>query len=73
MISKSSARWYPWERAKRTSSHRLGKDGAGLLQVSCVEPGQCVALGAPTATVLDHQTLVYGHSVPVYSSLTSRR
>ena len=48
-------------------------DKDGFLQVSCLEPGQCVALGAPTATVLDHQTLVYGHSVPVYSSLTSRR
>jgi photosystem II stability/assembly factor-like uncharacterized protein len=48
-------------------------DKDGFLQVSCLEPGQCVALGAPTATVLDHQTLVYGHSVPVYSSLTNRR
>ena len=47
-------------------------DKDGFLQVSCLEPGQCVALGAPTATVLDHQTLVYGHSVPVYSSLTNR-
>ncbi len=48
-------------------------DKNGFLQVSCLEPGQCVALGAPTATVLDHQTLVYDHSVPVYSSLTNRR
>jgi photosystem II stability/assembly factor-like uncharacterized protein len=48
-------------------------DKEGFLQVSCPEPGQCVALGAPTATVLDHQTLVYGHSVPVYSSVTSGR
>ena len=48
-------------------------DKEGFLQVSCPGPGQCVALGAPTATVLNHQTLVYGHSVPVYSSVTSGR
>ncbi len=46
-------------------------DKDGFLQVSCLERGQCVALGAPTATVLDHETLVYGHSAPVYSSLTN--
>ena len=48
-------------------------DKDGFLQVTCLERAQCLALGAPTATVLDHQTLVYGHSVPVYSSLTNRR
>ena len=48
-------------------------DKEGFLQVSCPGAGECVALGAPTATVLDHQTLVYGHSVPVYSSVTSGR
>ena len=48
-------------------------DKQGLLQVSCPQPGRCVALGAPTATVLNHQTLVYGHSVPVYSSITTGR
>ena len=48
-------------------------DKQGLLQVSCPRLGQCVALGAPMATVLNHQTLVYGHSVPVYSSITTGR
>ena len=48
-------------------------DKDGFLQVSCLERARCVALGAPTATVLDHQTPLYGHSVPVYSSLTNRR
>ena len=48
-------------------------DKQGLLQVSCPQPDQCVALGAPTATVLNHQTLVYGNSVPVYSNITTGR
>ena len=48
-------------------------DKQGLLQVSCPQPDQCVALGAPAATFLNHQTLVYGNSVPVYSSITTRR
>jgi photosystem II stability/assembly factor-like uncharacterized protein len=48
-------------------------DKQGLLQVSCPQPHQCVALGAPTATFLNHQTLVYGNSVPVYTSITTGR
>ena len=46
-------------------------DKQGFLQVSCPQAGQCIALGAPSVTVLDHQTPVYGHSVPVFSSVTS--
>ena len=49
-------------------------DKDGFLQVSWRRARPVRGSGRPlTATVLDHQTLVYGHSVPVYSSLTSRR
>ncbi len=57
-------------------SHWAGQpisDKQGLLQVSCTRPDQCVALGAPASTVLNHQTIVYGHSVPVYSRITTGR
>jgi hypothetical protein len=37
----------------------------GLFQVSCPEPNQCVALGAPTARTINQQTFEYASSVPV--------
>ena len=43
---------------------------SGLAQVSCPQPGQCIALGLPNSTVLNHQTIVYSDSVPVYSSIS---
>ncbi|HXW81902.1 MAG TPA: hypothetical protein VEJ84_20550 [Acidimicrobiales bacterium] len=51
------------------SRQLIGGD-QGLVQVSCPKPGQCVALGAPPETVLNHQTPEYGRSAPVYSSIT---
>jgi hypothetical protein len=48
-------------------------DKQGLPQVSCPQPDQRAALGAPTATVLNHQALVYGSAVPVNSSITTGR
>ena len=44
-----------------------------LLQVSCPEANQYVALGTPTVTVLHHQTAVYNNSVPVYSNIIYAR
>ena len=56
----------------RWSRQLVGHD-QGLVQVSCPKPGQCVALGAPSEIVLNHQEPEYGRSVPVYSSITSHR